>query len=242
MLRRSAKVLGTAFAGFGLTAAGHSLAKLTKEGDNNDWTIDDLRNVLVGVQSVIGGKRALVDRRLATRPGVKVQAKTSDGGMRLTSKSNRNLQVDISADELRAIGNKKGAERTRAFQELLIDKASNRQLTRNPVNYENYISADGTIKSGPASQLLADFGLNKNTLTSRISSIIKGDKTLALPKERTGRRAERTPRELREIESGARGVGPQLRQWFQNRAIARYQVNYPELAGGRLQTGSREGW
>lgn len=65
VLKNSAKLIGSTFAAAGLVNAAQSLSNLTEDG--KEWTIDDLRNVATGLQSVIGLKRLAFDKRLATK-------------------------------------------------------------------------------------------------------------------------------------------------------------------------------
>lgn len=53
VIKRIKPLLSAGFSAMGLSAA---LASLNKEGE---WTLDDYRNILLGVQGLIGGKRAL---------------------------------------------------------------------------------------------------------------------------------------------------------------------------------------
>ncbi len=68
-LHRSSKLIGGLFAGYGLTEATKSLSKLV---NNEDWTVDDLRNITVGLQSALGLKRLTLDRPMATKRGQKI--------------------------------------------------------------------------------------------------------------------------------------------------------------------------
>lgn len=72
-VKKASKIIGNAFAAYGLSSAAASLNNLTDE--NKEWSIDDLRNVVVGLQSVIGLKRTFTDKALATRK-VKTETQT----------------------------------------------------------------------------------------------------------------------------------------------------------------------
>lgn len=80
IIKRIKPLLTAGFSALGLSAA---LNSINKEGE---WTLDDYRNILMGVQGLIGGKRAL-DRTI----GYKKTGRTVD----ISGKATPEKLIDI---------------------------------------------------------------------------------------------------------------------------------------------------
>ena len=67
-LRRFNKVLQSAFVAGGLTEAASALSKINTEGNLKDTlknlNVEDIRAIALGIQSIVGGKRLLLDKEM----------------------------------------------------------------------------------------------------------------------------------------------------------------------------------
>lgn len=118
LLKRSSKLLGGAFAAAGLVNAASSLSNLTESG--RDWTIDDLRNVLNGVQSIIGVKRLTTDKLLATKKLPKETKSSSVENIETRKKAlvDEKLKNDSSLTD-KYVNEKGEVDYTKATKELI---------------------------------------------------------------------------------------------------------------------------
>lgn len=156
IIKRIKPLLTAGFSALGLSAA---LNSINKEGE---WTLDDYRNILMGVQGLIGGKRAL-DRTV----GYKKTGRTAD----ISGKATPEKLIDIQKRALNdAVSQNPGQFKGKAWYDA---KTGN-------INYEDALKDADVLSNLPKNKLYQE-GLSKiktatKNLNSSITDRLTGDR------------------------------------------------------------------
>lgn len=212
IIKRIKPLLTAGFSALGLSAA---LNSINKEGE---WTLDDYRNILMGVQGLIGGKRAL-DRTI----GYKKTGRTAD----ISGKATPEKLIDIQKRALNdAVSQNPGQFKGKAWYDA---KTGN-------INYEDALKDADVLSNLPKNKLYQE-GLSKiktatKNLNSSITDRLTGDK-----KELRARTEDELPWFLQNRFGRSWMKGAQNREFgnvverLENRADFRKEFDAPSVRG-----------
>lgn len=212
IIKRIKPLLTAGFSALGLSAA---LNSINKEGE---WTLDDYRNILMGVQGLIGGKRAL-DRTI----GYKKTGRTVD----ISGKATPEKLIDIQKRALNdAVSQNPGQFKGKAWYDA---KTGN-------INYEDALKDADVLSNLPKNKLYQE-GLSKiktatKNLNSSITDRLTGDK-----KELRARTEDELPWFLQNRFGRSWMKGAQNREFgnvverLENRADFRKEFDAPSVRG-----------
>ena len=241
-LRRFNKVLQSAFVAGGLTEAASALSKINTEGNLKDTlknlNVEDIRAIALGIQSIVGGKRLLLDKKLATskRPIIN-QNGTPASSVTLNSKTNKDLSIKLTESETTRLKDLPKSERKEALNDLIKNKfkAAYSSSTHKNKEMDAWFDKDGNIKSDKTEQLLSDFGLGKTTIASKLK-FWNSDNIPKVPKTRI-----ETKRVLNNPVAYQDGEWfSNIGRYFKNRAINRYAFTHPDLVYGNIPSANVE--
>lgn len=142
VIKKIKPLLTAGFSALGLSAA---LNSINKEGE---WTLDDYRNILMGVQGLMGGKRAL-DRAV----GYKKTGKVGDVSQRITPEK----LVDVQKRTLNEVVSK---EPTKFENKAWYDKKTG------TINYDEALKDSEILSELPKSKLYQE-GISKIKATAK---------------------------------------------------------------------------
>ena len=221
IIKRIKPLLTAGFSALGLSAA---LNSINKEGE---WTLDDYRNILMGVQGLIGGKRAL-DRTI----GYKKTGRTAD----ISGKATPEKLIDIQKRALNdAVSQNPGQFKGKAWYDA---KTGN-------INYEDALKDADVLSNLPKNKLYQE-GLSKiKTATKNLNSSIT-DRLTGDRKELRARTEDELPWFLQNRFGRSWMKGAQNREFgnvverLENRADFRKEFDAPSVRGLNIfERGSR---
>lgn len=212
IIKRIKPLLTAGFSALGLSAA---LNSINKEGE---WTLDDYRNILMGVQGLIGGKRAL-DRTI----GYKKTGRTAD----ISGKATPEKLIDIQKRALNdAVSQNPGQFKGKAWYDA---KTGN-------INYEDALKDADVLSNLPKNKLYQE-GLSKiKTATKNLNSSIT-DRLTGDRKELRARTEDELPWFLQNRFGRSWMKGAQNREFgnvverLENRADFRKEFDAPSVRG-----------
>lgn len=212
IIKRIKPLLTAGFSALGLSAA---LNSINKEGE---WTLDDYRNILMGVQGLIGGKRAL-DRTI----GYKKTGRTAD----ISGKATPEKLIDIQKRALNdAVSQNPGQFKGKAWYDA---KTGN-------INYEDALKDADVLSNLPKNKLYQE-GLSKiKTATKNLNSSIT-DRLTGDRKELRARTEDELPWFLQNRFGRSWMRGAQNREFgnvverLENRADFRKEFDAPSVRG-----------
>lgn len=212
IIKRIKPLLTAGFSALGLSAA---LNSINKEGE---WTLDDYRNILMGVQGLIGGKRAL-DRTI----GYKKTGRTAD----ISGKAAPEKLIDIQKRALNdAVSQNPGQFKGKAWYDA---KTGN-------INYEDALKDADVLSNLPKNKLYQE-GLSKiKTATKNLNSSIT-DRLTGDRKELRARTEDELPWFLQNRFGRSWMRGAQNREFgnvverLENRADFRKEFDAPSVRG-----------
>lgn len=212
IIKRIKPLLTAGFSALGLSAA---LNSINKEGE---WTLDDYRNILMGVQGLIGGKRAL-DRTI----GYKKTGRTAD----ISGKATPEKLIDIQKRALNdAVSQNPGQFKGKAWYDA---KTGN-------INYEDALKDADVLSNLPKNKLYQE-GLSKiKTATKNLNSSIT-DRLTGDRKELRARTEDELPWFLQNRFGRSWMKGAQNREFgnvverLENRADFRKEFDVPSVRG-----------
>lgn len=212
IIKRIKPLLTAGFSALGLSAA---LNSINKEGE---WTLDDYRNILMGVQGLIGGKRAL-DRTI----GYKKTGRTAD----ISGKAAPEKLIDIQKRALNdAVSQNPGQFKGKAWYDA---KTGN-------INYEDALKDADVLSNLPKNKLYQE-GLSKiKTATKNLNSSIT-DRLTGDRKELRARTEDELPWFLQNRFGRSWMKGAQNREFgnvverLENRADFRKEFDAPSVRG-----------
>lgn len=212
IIKRIKPLLTAGFSALGLSAA---LNSINKEGE---WTLDDYRNILMGVQGLIGGKRAL-DRTV----GYKKTGRTAD----ISGKATPEKLIDIQKRALNdAVSQNPGQFKGKAWYDA---KTGN-------INYEDALKDADVLSNLPKNKLYQE-GLSKiKTATKNLNSSIT-DRLTGDRKELRARTEDELPWFLQNRFGRSWMRGAQNREFgnvverLENRADFRKEFDAPSVRG-----------
>lgn len=212
IIKRIKPILTAGFSALGLSAA---LNSINKEGE---WTLDDYRNILMGVQGLIGGKRAL-DRTV----GYKKTGRTAD----ISGKATPEKLIDIQKRALNdAVSQNPGQFKGKAWYDA---KTGN-------INYENALKDADVLSNLPKNKLYQE-GLSKiKTATKNLNSSIT-DRLTGDRKELRARTEDELPWFLQNRFGRSWMKGAQNREFgnvverLENRVDFRKEFDAPSIKG-----------
>lgn len=212
IIKRIKPLLTAGFSALGLSAA---LNSINKEGE---WTLDDYRNILMGVQGLIGGKRAL-DRTI----GYKKTGRTAD----ISGKAAPEKLIDIQKRALNdAVSQNPGQFKGKAWYDA---KTGN-------INYEDALKDADVLSNLPKNKLYQE-GLSKiKTVTKNLNSSIT-DRLTGDRKELRARTEDELPWFLQNRFGRIWMRGAQNREFgnvverLENRADFRKEFDAPSVRG-----------
>lgn len=212
IIKRIKPLLTAGFSALGLSAA---LNSINKEGE---WTLDDYRNILMGVQGLIGGKRAL-DRTI----GYKKTGRTAD----ISGKAAPEKLIDIQKRALNdAVSQNPGQFKGKAWYDA---KTGN-------INYEEALKDADVLSNLPKNKLYQE-GLSKiKTATKNLNSSIT-DRLTGDRKELRARTEDELPWFLQNRFGRSWMRGAQNREFgnvverLENRADFRKEFDAPSVRG-----------
>lgn len=212
IIKRIKPLLTAGFSALGLSAA---LNSINKEGE---WTLDDYRNILMGVQGLIGGKRAL-DRTI----GYKKTGRTAD----ISGKATPEKLIDIQKRALNdAVSQNPGQFKGKAWYDA---KTGN-------INYEDALKDADVLSNLPKNKLYQE-GLSKiKTATKNLNSSIT-DRLTGDRKELRARTEDELPWFLQNRFGRSWMRGAQNREFgnvverLENRADFRREFDAPSVRG-----------
>lgn len=212
IIKRIKPLLTAGFSALGLSAA---LNSINKEGE---WTLDDYKNILMGVQGLIGGKRAL-DRTI----GYKKTGRTAD----ISGKATPEKLIDIQKRALNdAVSQNPGQFKGKAWYDA---KTGN-------INYEDALKDADVLSNLPKNKLYQE-GLSKiKTATKNLNSSIT-DRLTGDRKELRARTEDELPWFLQNRFGRSWMKGAQNREFgnvverLENRADFRKEFDAPSVRG-----------
>lgn len=212
IIKRIKPLLTAGFSALGLSAA---LNSINKEGE---WTLDDYRNILMGVQGLIGGKRAL-DRTI----GYKKTGRTAN----ISGKAAPEKLIDIQKRALNdAVSQNPGQFKGKAWYDA---KTGN-------INYEDALKDADVLSNLPKNKLYQE-GLSKiKTATKNLNSSIT-DRLTGDRKELRARTEDELPWFLQNRFGRSWMRGAQNREFgnvverLENRADFRKEFDAPSVRG-----------
>lgn len=212
IIKRIKPLLIAGFSALGLSAA---LNSINKEGE---WTLDDYKNILMGVQGLIGGKRAL-DRTI----GYKKTGRTAD----ISGKATPEKLIDIQKRALNdAVSQNPGQFKGKAWYDA---KTGN-------INYEDALKDADVLSNLPKNKLYQE-GLSKiKTATKNLNSSIT-DRLTGDRKELRARTEDELPWFLQNRFGRSWMKGAQNREFgnvverLENRADFRKEFDAPSVRG-----------
>lgn len=212
IIKRIKPLLTAGFSALGLSAA---LNSINKEGE---WTLDDYRNILMGVQGLIGGKRAL-DRTI----GYKKTGRTAN----ISGKAAPEKLIDIQKRALNdAVSQNPGQFKGKAWYNA---KTGN-------INYEDALKDADVLSNLPKNKLYQE-GLSKiKTATKNLNSSIT-DRLTGDRKELRARTEDELPWFLQNRFGRSWMRGAQNREFgnvverLENRADFRKEFDAPSVRG-----------
>lgn len=212
IIKRIKPLLTAGFSALGLSAA---LNSINKEGE---WTLDDYKNILMGVQGLIGGKRAL-DRTI----GYKKTGRTAD----IFGKATPEKLIDIQKRALNdAVSQNPGQFKGKAWYDA---KTGN-------INYEDALKDADVLSNLPKNKLYQE-GLSKiKTATKNLNSSIT-DRLTGDRKELRARTEDELPWFLQNRFGRSWMKGAQNREFgnvverLENRADFRKEFDAPSVRG-----------
>lgn len=212
IIKRIKPLLTAGFSALGLSAA---LNSINKEGE---WTLDDYRNILMGVQGLIGGKRAL-DRTI----GYKKTGRTAD----ISGKAAPEKLIDIQKRALNdAVSQNPGQFKGKAWYDA---KTGN-------INYEDALKDADVLSNLPKNKLYQE-GLSKiKTATKNLNFSIT-DRLTGDRKELRARTEDELPWFLQNRFGRSWMRGAQNREFgnvverLENRADFRKEFDAPSVRG-----------
>lgn len=212
IIKRIKPLLTAGFSALGLSAA---LNSINKEGE---WTLDDYRNILMGVQGLIGGKRAL-DRTV----GYKKTGKVADVSEKVTPEKLIDIQKKALDDVV--------SQHPRKFKEKKWYDAKTGKI-----NYEDALKDEEILANLPKNKLYQE-GISRikaatKNIKSSISDRLTGDK-----RELRARTEEELPWFLQNRFGRSWMRGAQNREFgnvverLENRADFRKEFDAPSING-----------
>lgn len=212
IIKRIKPLLTAGFSALGLSAA---LNSINKEGE---WTLDDYRNILMGVQGLIGGKRAL-DRTV----GYKKTGKVADVSEKVTPEKLIDIQKKALDDVV--------SQHPGKFKEKKWYDAKTRKI-----NYEDALKDEEILANLPKNKLYQE-GISRikaatKNIKSSISDRLTGDK-----RELRARTEEELPWFLQNRFGRSWMRGAQNREFgnvverLENRADFRKEFDAPSING-----------
>jgi len=212
IIKRIKPLLTAGFSALGLSAA---LNSINKEGE---WTLDDYRNILMGVQGLIGGKRAL-DRTV----GYKKTGKVADVSEKVTPEKLIDIQKK-SLDDV--VSQHPGKFKEKKWYDAKTGK----------INYEDALKDEEILANLPKNKLYQE-GISRikaatKNIKSSISDRLTGDK-----RELRARTEEELPWFLQNRFGRSWMRGAQNREFgnvverLENRADFRKEFDAPSING-----------
>lgn len=212
IIKRIKPLLTAGFSALGLSAA---LNSINKEGE---WTLDDYRNILMGVQGLIGGKRAL-DRTV----GYKKTGKVADVSEKVTPEKLIDIQKKALDD---VVSQHPGKFKEKKWYDAKTGK----------INYEDALKDEEILANLPKNKLYQE-GISRikaatKNIKSSISDRLTGDK-----RELRARTEEELPWFLQNRFGRSWMRGAQNREFgnvverLENRADFRKEFDAPSING-----------
>lgn len=212
IIKRIKPLLTAGFSALGLSAA---LNSINKEGE---WTLDDYRNILMGVQGLIGGKRAL-DRTV----GYKKTGKVADVSEKVTPEKLIDIQKKALDD---VVSQHPGKFKEKKWYDAKTGK----------INYEDALKDEEILANLPKNKLYQE-GVSRikaatKNIKSSISDRLTGDK-----RELRARTEEELPWFLQNRFGRSWMRGAQNREFgnvverLENRADFRKEFDAPSING-----------
>lgn len=212
IIKRIKPLLTAGFSALGLSAA---LNSINKEGE---WTLDDYRNILMGVQGLIGGKRAL-DRTV----GYKKTGKVADVSEKVTPEKLIDIQKKALDD---VVSQHPGKFKEKKWYDTKTGK----------INYEDALKDEEILANLPKNKLYQE-GVSRikaatKNIKSSISDRLTGDK-----RELRARTEEELPWFLQNRFGRSWMRGAQNREFgnvverLENRADFRKEFDAPSING-----------
>ncbi len=212
VIKRIKPLLSAGFSAMGLSAA---LTSLNKEGE---WTLDDYRNILLGVQGLMGGKRAL-DRTV----GYKKTGKVADVSEKVTPEKLIDIQKKALDD---VVSQHPGKFKEKKWYDTKTGK----------INYEDALKDEEILANLPKNKLYQE-GVSRikaatKNIKSSISDRLTGDK-----RELRARTEEELPWFLQNRFGRSWMRGAQNREFgnvverLENRADFRKEFDAPSING-----------
>lgn len=212
IIKRIKPLLTAGFSALGLSAA---LNSINKEGE---WTLDDYRNILMGVQGLIGGKRAL-DRTV----GYKKTGKVADVSEKVTPEKLIDIQKKALDD---VVSQHPGKFKEKKWYDAKTGK----------INYEDALKDEEILANLPKNKLYQE-GISRikaatKNIKSSISDRLTGDK-----RELRARTEEELPWFLQNRFGRSWMRGAQNREFgnvverLENRADFRKEFDAPSVRG-----------
>ena len=212
IIKRIKPLLTAGFSALGLSAA---LNSINKEGE---WTLDDYRNILMGVQGLIGGKRAL-DRTV----GNKKTGKVADVSEKVTPEKLIDIQKKALDD---VVSQHPGKFKEKKWYDAKTGK----------INYEDALKDEEILANLPKNKLYQE-GISRikaatKNIKSSISDRLTGDK-----RELRARTEEELPWFLQNRFGRSWMRGAQNREFgnvverLENRADFRKEFDAPSING-----------
>lgn len=212
IIKRIKPLLTAGFSALGLSAA---LNSINKEGE---WTLDDYRNILMGVQGLIGGKRAL-DRTV----GYKKTGKVADVSEKVTPEKLIDIQKKALDD---VVSQHPGKFKEKKWYDAKTGK----------INYEDALKDEEILANLPKNKLYQK-GISRikaatKNIKSSISDRLTGDK-----RELRARTEEELPWFLQNRFGRSWMRGAQNREFgnvverLENRADFRKEFDAPSING-----------
>lgn len=212
IIKRIKPLLTAGFSALGLSAA---LNSINKEGE---WTLDDYRNILMGVQGLIGGKRAL-DRTV----GYKKTGKVPDVSEKVTPEKLIDIQKKALDD---VVSQHPGKFKEKKWYDAKTGK----------INYEDALKDEEILANLPKNKLYQE-GISRikaatKNIKSSISDRLTGDK-----RELRARTEEELPWFLQNRFGRSWMRGAQNREFgnvverLENRADFRKEFDAPSING-----------